>query len=236
MADGLPGGSIARGVLLRSDAPLHGDSQPAHVAWPPTTVIDLRHPIELEGEHPLSDVATVSLVTLVDPSRPDHIGPAVEDELRNFYGFLLEGPAVDGFVKAVDIVASADGPTLVHCLAGKDRTGVLVALLLRLVGIERDAVRDEYLLTNLAAAELLPRLRYHYERMDHRKASAELLTVNSIEAREVLIVDVMDHWDAHPGGTIAWFLDNGGREDTLVSLRERLGVSQASSRAALSTS
>jgi protein tyrosine/serine phosphatase len=44
----------------------------------------------------------------------------------------------------------ARGPTLVYCTAGKDRTGVLVALLQNALGVHRDDIFEDYLLTNRA--------------------------------------------------------------------------------------
>jgi len=78
----------------------------------------------------------------------------------------------EGFVKAYhDILLSAPSaysamfrhlaqeeptPCLVNCTAGKDRTGVVVALLLQLVGVEEEAIAEEYALTDLGLAELKP--------------------------------------------------------------------------------
>ncbi|QIG54729.1 tyrosine-protein phosphatase [Altererythrobacter sp. BO-6] len=45
-------------------------------------------------------------------------------------------------------LADADGPTLVHCVAGKDRTGLAVALFQSLLEVEPEAIKREYLLTN----------------------------------------------------------------------------------------
>ncbi len=49
-----------------------------------------------------------------------------------------------------DALAKDEGPTLVHCLAGKDRTGVIVALLHDLLGVHQDDLMADYLLTNVA--------------------------------------------------------------------------------------
>jgi protein-tyrosine phosphatase len=43
-----------------------------------------------------------------------------------------------------------DSPSLVHCVAGKDRTGFAVALVHRLLGVHEDDVMADYLLTNVA--------------------------------------------------------------------------------------
>lgn len=48
----------------------------------------------------------------------------------------------------LDALANRDGASLVHCLAGKDRTGMAVAVFHRLVGLHPDDVMEDYLLTN----------------------------------------------------------------------------------------
>ena len=60
------------------------------------------------------------------------------------------------------LLAMADGGFLVHCAAGKDRTGVAVALILHALGVPEQTVMEDYLLTNEAMDYenyLLPRLR-----------------------------------------------------------------------------
>jgi protein-tyrosine phosphatase len=48
------------------------------------------------------------------------------------------------------VLADHDGPSLIHCLAGKDRTGIAVALLHTLLGVHTDDIFADYLLTNTA--------------------------------------------------------------------------------------
>ena len=52
------------------------------------------------------------------------------------------------FTQYFDTLARADGAILVHCAAGKDRTGLIVALTHLLAGVHRDDVIADYLLTN----------------------------------------------------------------------------------------
>ena len=66
--------------------------------------------------------------------------------MRNYLGYLSDRG--ENVVAAVRLLADPDaGPALVHCAAGKDRTGVFVALVLDAIGVERDAVVADYALS-----------------------------------------------------------------------------------------
>ena len=78
-------------------------------------------------------------------------GPQVVAELYRSY--LTDRP--DSVVAALLATArQASGATLVHCAAGKDRTGVVVALALSVAGVDREAIVEDY----AATAEVLPAL------------------------------------------------------------------------------
>src|SRR5206468_3286210 len=65
------------------------------------------------------------------------------DFMRRVYGsFLDENPGA--FAAAVGAVATADGTAVVHCTRGKDRTGLVSALLLRIAGVGVDAIAADY--------------------------------------------------------------------------------------------
>jgi protein-tyrosine phosphatase len=55
------------------------------------------------------------------------------------------GQRIGGMFSAI---ANGDVPMIVHCAAGKDRTGIAVALLLRALGVPEQTVIEDYLLTN----------------------------------------------------------------------------------------
>jgi protein-tyrosine phosphatase len=68
-------------------------------------------------------------------------------ELGELYVEFLEGQA-KAFGRAIAFCAEEQNlPTLIHCHAGKDRTGLVVAMLLDVVGVEREAVMSDYELT-----------------------------------------------------------------------------------------
>ena len=57
----------------------------------------------------------------------------------------------DLYARYFEALAKADGPVVIHCAAGKDRTGILAALTHHIAGVHADDIMDDYLLTNQAA-------------------------------------------------------------------------------------
>ena len=62
----------------------------------------------------------------------------------------FEAAHVDLFSRYFRALGEGDGPVLIHCAAGKDRTGLLAALTHSLLGVSRDDLINDYLLTNVA--------------------------------------------------------------------------------------
>jgi protein-tyrosine phosphatase len=78
-------------------------------------------------------------------------------------------------------LAQTKGPTLVYCSAGKDRTGFLVALLHHVLGVHRDDIFADYLLTNTAGdpARRIATLRLDLERRFGAPMSDEAVNIVS---------------------------------------------------------
>lgn len=71
--------------------------------------------------------------------------PTSEDDVIDSYMEMIEEPIS---AKAIfDTIADAEGAILIHCTAGKDRTGVYTAILLSLVGVDPLDIQAEYLLS-----------------------------------------------------------------------------------------
>jgi hypothetical protein len=75
----------------------------------------------------------------------------------HYLGYLEDRP--DQVVSALRTIAGSAGAVLVHCAAGKDRTGVVVALALSAVGVRREAIVADYVATGERTEALVERLR-----------------------------------------------------------------------------
>ncbi len=116
-------------------------------------IVDLRFRDELEADPPATiPVEVVHVPVLPDPASGDWpeidaVGDAAPDDVAATKAVYLEflHRYAHGFGQAVAAVASAPpGGVLVHCMAGKDRTGLVSALLLRLAGVSIEDVAADY--------------------------------------------------------------------------------------------
>ncbi|WP_131766036.1 tyrosine-protein phosphatase [Candidatus Protofrankia californiensis] len=223
---GLPisDGRLTRaGVLYRSDAPRHGDRPPSvDLEWPPRTVVDLRSPVEQDGgPHPLAsattDVHAIPLIGDVDPADPtSRTAVALAGGLHTLYQSIIEfaGPTVVGILH---LAARTPAPLLVHCAAGKDRTGLVVAVLLRAVGVEADAVLADYAVTATNMPAVLRRLGDSPLLPDGGRGARDLAMTSATAVEQVLSII-----DGHDGGVAGWLADNGADPDALSAWRSRL--------------
>ncbi|MFI5777843.1 tyrosine-protein phosphatase [Nocardia sp. NPDC051570] len=157
------GAKVRSGVLLRSahlcrlDADGHATLGELGVA----TVHDLRGPREIHHLGP--DVLPDDIRLEFSPfdSRMGEVPPheVVYDdgraEMMKVYAAFPRMPETGaGLVAMAESLVRGDGAVLVHCAAGKDRTGWAVATLLRAVGVTESEVLDDYLLSNGAVDSL----------------------------------------------------------------------------------
>jgi protein tyrosine/serine phosphatase len=106
---------------------------------------------------------------------------------------------------------------LVHCAAGKDRTGVVVALALAAVGVERAAIVEDYVLTGDRIVEIMSRLRAS----STYAADLEGVTDESRKPRAEFIERVLEVLDERDGGPEGWLASHGFDP---AALRSRLTV------------
>lgn len=117
------------------------------------TQIDLRRPDEAaeQGEGPLPDMgARYHNIPVIPEGGSDQLSQLVGDTAisgRRYLGYLEFGP--ETWLRMFELFAEASHhPIVIHCTAGKDRTGVSTAFLLSVLGVERALIEADYLLTN----------------------------------------------------------------------------------------
>ena len=157
------GSRIRPRLLLRSDA-LTAASD-ADRRWLRatglTTIIDLRSDVEVVLFGNSVDLAP-TLHHLPLGMGPDSVGSVrwadPEDIASYYFELLLAGGDTVSEVLAV-LTDPATYPAVLHCSIGKDRTGILVALILSLLGVAEDDIVTDYALSGIGAARLALRLR-----------------------------------------------------------------------------
>lgn len=186
------GGQVRRQTLFRSghhNAATEGDLQRLK-ALGIAVVVDLRRRMEREREPCRHDAFAPQVIAndlgdhgdpWVDALRGADLAPEwFRNDCRTFYRNVpFQERHVDLFARWFQTLAQAEGAVLVHCAAGKDRTGILCALTHHIAGVHEDDVLADYLLTNDEAriARRIPRMAAFIEQMCGRRPSDEALRV-----------------------------------------------------------
>ena len=123
-----------------------------------TTVVDLRTGHErvddgsFDAEHPSIDYRHSPIFDdLTGDDRPNRES---ENYLAELYVRMIAAKG-DRLVGAVRAIVDAPGPVVFHCTAGKDRTGVVAALMLSAVGVADDTIAQDYALSHAAMDALV---------------------------------------------------------------------------------
>ena len=203
------GRRVRSGVLFRSGmlAQLTADGQNALRDLGIGVICDLRRDAERTLEptpFPVHDPRQIHVS--IDPDHAVKLREALEFDRLDVAGrvrYMIEinrelaRVHTTEYTQVFDALWSAgDSGFLIHCAAGKDRTGFGVAAILFALGVPRDVVIDDYLLTNEAMdfeRFILPRLRENYGEIDIEEAKA--LSGVRLE----YIHAALDEVDAHHG-------------------------------------
>jgi protein-tyrosine phosphatase len=199
-------------------------------------VLDLRTDleVELEGPGPITrephvrvehrslyprsagstdlDAATGNLWPQTDPSAwPDE--PWV---VQAYLSYMTARP--DSIVASIQTIANARGAVLVHCAAGKDRTGVVVALALDAAGVDRNVIVGDYLATAQRIEAIIARLvssPTYRPALEGHDPRTHLPVPGMIERMLELLDETF-------GGSAAWLSANGQSDTELERLCRRI--------------
>jgi protein tyrosine/serine phosphatase len=240
------GGKILPGRLLRSDnlQDVTERDVNALLGLGITDVVDLRsdYEIEVEGPNRLTDHGRVRIHTHsmfrewregVGEDKPDvrpevlpaealpwvDLEPSVDldnDMAATYLSYFVDRP--DSVLAALRAIGEASGAVLVHCAAGKDRTGTIVALALSLAGAERDAVIADYVASSERAEAVVNRLmasRTYADNLRDRPLSSHLSRPESMSA-------LLDHVEQTYGGVAELLSRVGWTEDDTDRIKAKL--------------
>jgi protein-tyrosine phosphatase len=142
--------------LYRSDS-LHrlaGDDRETFASLGIRTVLDLRRPTEIARDGRVPEQLSLTY-RHIHPEHPEWRADSYDEVagvaryLADRYLELAEEGAV-GLAAAIGVIADAGtAPLVMHCVAGKDRTGVVSALSLELLGVSDVDIAEDYALTRL---------------------------------------------------------------------------------------
>lgn len=211
------GGHTRFGRLLRSDSPHHLDEDGARALADAgvSTVVDLRTASE-RAERPnlLVSIGRMRGVNTPifndDDDFPSHLVTATD-----VYCWWLSDLGV-GITAAMAAIADApSAPILVHCHAGKDRTGVVVALVLLLAGVGVDAIADDYAQSGVQLADMLARDRVSAVERGMDVVRAERL----FTVRREAMVETVERIESDHGGAARYLAGLGLDEQRIDRLR-----------------
>jgi protein-tyrosine phosphatase len=211
------------GAVVRSDslAALTPAGRQALLDYRVRSVVDLRLPAEVArrpnpfAEPDTHGVAYVN-VSFLDPAA----APPEDDDIRlaDDYKRMLDRFRAPVAAVMAAIADAPEGGVLIHCAAGKDRTGLIAALLLGLVGVAPETIAADYALT---AECLRPRNEAWLENGPGDRDERAALLARFAPTAEVML-EVLDHLHKRYGGVEPYLLEAGVTAADLARLRERL--------------
>ena len=246
------GGTTRSGVLIRSDnlqALSDSDVRRLVDELQVRDVTDLRTDVELKSEgsgpitrEPLVEIHHLSLfpeagqntdvVATEEQEDEDEEAPVVlpwQNQQRDgkgvagVYRRYLEDRS-DSVIQALRVIAHSDGATIVHCAAGKDRTGTVIALALAEVGVEPDAIIADYAVTAERITAIMDRLRASSTYADDLAKMDAKFDGNAIDRHTPRDIGMRRFLDelATDGGAKVWLREHGWTDGDAAALRAKL--------------
>jgi protein tyrosine/serine phosphatase len=231
---GLPtrdGGETRLGAVVRADSvrQLSDDGWQALLEHGIRTVIDLRGVHELVDDPPAHVSVRVVHVPFMEAEEAElrelqdeleaavEAAPDIETSTRDVYLIFLERFRSNA---AAGVRAVADAPAggvVIHCVGGKDRTGLLSAFLLHLAGVEDDDIAADYALSE---ERLRPRHEAWFAAAETEEELARLRRIARTPAESM--VGVLEEVGARYGGVAEYLRSAGVTDEELRLVRARL--------------
>lgn len=208
-------------TLLRADC-LHRlptASQQALVNYGLCSVVDLRRRVEIEHEPNVfaqSDHVTYHHLPLYNEW--EELAAERPRDLAHMYTLMLDN-CQPAFRDLFTLLAQPGAfPTLVHCKVGKDRTGVVIALLLDVAGVPAATITTDYALSRPYLDPLIPELREEARQLGYDMVYYESL----LPSEPVTMRFMLDHLYQQYGGAAGYLAHIGLTADQIAFLQQTL--------------
>ena len=135
---------------------------------------------------------------------------------RHYTGYITTRP--DSLVAALDVISRSAGGTIVHCAAGKDRTGTVVALALDVAGVPQEEIVADYVLSAERIEAIIGRL----VDVEPYRRTLPSHTIDEQRPRAEAMTGVLGWVRSEHGDAASWLRSQGWSEDDVERLRSRL--------------
>ena len=207
--------------LLRGDALHHmtdGDVEYVANTLGVNTVVDLRNPDQIQNcPLPLAQYHNIPFMEGMATGVLSNTDQDPVERLTATYLWILRN-AGEQISHALTTLAEEDNlPAVVHCSAGKDRTGILAALVLGILGVSENDIIEDYTTTNQVKTEIIHRLSTvpGYEHVQSRPATYFQAHPKVMEG---LLAEIQDVY----GNAVSYVRVQGVSEWTIAQLQRDL--------------
>jgi protein tyrosine/serine phosphatase len=225
------GGETRYGAVVRADSV----RQLTKAGWQAALDYGIRTVVDLRGDHELAadppDELPVAVLHAPFMEANEEDWRSVEAELqailarslepaaltRSFYLTFLEHFSENAAAGVRAVARAAEGGVVVHCVGGKDRTGLLCAFLLDLAGVDRAEIAADYALSE---ARLRPR---HEAWLESAETEAERERIHRIAVTPPeAMLGVLEELERRYGGVEGYLRNAGLSEEELELAAARL--------------
>ena len=189
------------------------------------TVVDLRtiEECQMEKDIEIPGIKNINISVLGSSKKDDAdkketkvvvINGITLPDISDYYRQIVSKDNKESWIKIFNLLLDSDGGVLFHCSAGKDRTGVVIALILTMLGIDKETIYNDYLLTNVDPIIPTPYLKF-VETLD-RETGEKFL--DHFSAKKEYLDAAFDEINIEYGSIDNFFLEGCNLNELKMSL------------------
>ncbi|MGZ4549589.1 MAG: tyrosine-protein phosphatase [Blastococcus sp.] len=203
-------------ILLEGRGPLRAVDEVTHRHF--SLIPERGHNTDVfavEEDDPMGELPSGWMESILPRQAAEH-DQAEPPAVRSYLGYL--GDRADNVIGALRTVTHGSGAAIVHCAAGKDRTGVVVALALSVTGVPHEEIVADYAMTAEVIDALVAKLAAsptYAEDMERRDVASHTPRAETMDRVLTLLDERFD-------GAVGWLETHGFGADERAALRSRL--------------